>query len=115
MGIRNNIGVRTARIALLVAALCLPVVAAPSASAHKMSFDTARAAAKKKAREIKRQTGAYESRVTTCRRKSRHKIVCKVRSRYRSGLRTCITNVPVTYSSHRDRTPRAAIGPTVCS
>jgi hypothetical protein len=114
-GIRNRRSRSVARLALVVGVVALPLAAAPASFGHKMSTSTARAVAKKKAQEIRAQTNSRSSTVRSCRRKSSHKVVCKVRSTYGSGLQTCITNVLVTYSGHRDRSPRAAFGPTRCS
>lgn len=104
-----------AMVAILAAIVALGLAMPPWGSAHKLELDTARAAAKKIADKIHRETDSESSRVTTCRRKTRHKVVCKVRSEYDSGLRSCVTTVPVRYSSHRDRSPRAGVGSTFCS
>src|SRR4051812_11880405 len=94
-GNRQNIRLVTALAAVLMA-LALP----STAFGHTLTLVKAKSAAAVQAQKIKRETEAQSSTVTSCARKTRHKFLCKVKSRYSSGISTCVTDVTVYYTSH---------------
>lgn len=98
-------------LALTAAALSLPA----SAFAHTLTPTKARSAAAVQAQKIKRDTGATSSTVSSCTRKTAHKFLCKVKSRYATGLSTCVTDVTIYYPSHSSTRPKALIGRSNCS
>lgn len=107
---------RARRCALVVAlavgvSLLLPTVG----FAHTLSLTKARSVAATQAQKIRRETDAKSSAVTTCARKTAHKVLCKVKSRYSSGISTCVTDVTVYYASHASTRPKASIGRSSCS
>jgi hypothetical protein len=99
----------------IVVALCLALALPATGFAHTLGLTKARSVATAQAQKIKRDTSAKSSAVTTCARKSAHKVLCKVKSRYSSGLSTCVTDVTVYYSSHAATRPKTAIGRSSCS
>jgi hypothetical protein len=106
---------RRLRVAIATAAVAIPLAIPATGFAHTLSLTKARSVAATEAKKIKQDTEAQSSSVTTCTRKSSHKVLCKVRSRYSTGLRECVTDVVVSYASHSSTRPRAAIGRSVCS
>ena len=102
---------RTAALIAAIVSLALPA----TGLAQTMTLAKARAVAGQKAKVIKQQTGALSSTVTSCTRQTALKVTCKVRSRYSSGLSTCVTDVIVYYKTRSATTPRTAIGRTACS
>src|SRR3954454_14208818 len=100
-----------AGVATVAAALALPA----TGLAHTLSLSKARSAAAVQAQKIKRDTEAQSSAVSSCARKTSHKVLGKVRSRYSVGLKTCITDVTVYYASHSSTRPKALIGRSACS
>jgi hypothetical protein len=106
---------RRLRAAIVAAAVAVPLVAPASGSAHTLSLTKARSVAAVQAQKIKRDTDAKSSSVTTCARKSGHKVLCKVKSRYSTGLGTCVTDVTVYYVTHSSTRPKTTIGRSACS
>jgi hypothetical protein len=106
---------RAARVVVIAAAVAVPLALPAIGFGHTLGLDQARKVAAQQAQKIKSDTEAQSSTVTTCVRKTSHKILCKVRSRYSAGLRTCVTDVLVYYSSHASKRPRTTIGRTACS
>lgn len=98
-------------MAAAVIALALPA----SGFAHTLTPVKAKAAAAVQAQKIKRDTEAESSTVTSCARKTQHKFLCKVTSRYSSGISKCDTAVTVYYASHSSTRPKASVGRSICS
>jgi hypothetical protein len=98
-------------VATVAAVLALPA----AGLAHTLSLTKARSVAAVQAQKIKRDTEARSSDVSGCARKSSHKVLCKVRSRYSVGLKTCVTDVTVYYARHSSTRPKASIGRSACS
>lgn len=98
-------------IAAAVIALALPA----TGFAHTLTLVKAKAAAAVQAKKIKSDTEAQSSTVTGCARKTQHKFLCKVTSRYSTGISKCVTDVTIYYSSHASTRPKAAIGRSNCS
>ena len=100
-------------IAMAAAAIAM---ALPSAGfAHTLTLSKAKTAAAAQAQKIKRDTDARSSTVTVCARKTLHKFLCKVKSRYSSGLSTCVTDVTIYYASHSSTRPKTTVNRTNCS
>jgi hypothetical protein len=100
-------------LASLAAAACLVLPA--TASAHTLTAAKAKSVAAAQAQKIKRDTEAKSSTVTSCSRKTQHKFLCKVKSRYSSGLSTCVTDLTIYYATHASTRPKVAIGRSSCS
>jgi hypothetical protein len=109
-GNRHNIRLVTA-LAAAVMALALP----STAFGHTLTLAKAKSAAAVQAQKIKRETEAQSSTVASCARKTQHKFLCKVKSRYSSGISTCVTDVTVYYASHSSTRPRTTVGRSNCS
>ena len=81
----------------LIAAVCVMFPAA--ASAGTLSTHKARTVALEAGRKIARETGAYKTRLSGCRRRSSRRIDCKVENVYRSGSANCSTDIEIRFAS----------------
>ena len=108
---RNRKPATMTALALLVAAsLTLP----PVASAHTLSLHRARSVALDAGRKIGRETGAYKTRLSSCRRHSSHRIDCKVENLYRSGSENCTSDIEVRFTSRTNSRVRSTAHGTLC-
>jgi hypothetical protein len=100
----------TALVLLVAGSLTLP----PVASAHTLSLHRARAVALDAGRKMAKETGAYKTRVSSCRRRSSHRIDCKVENIYRSGSANCTTDIEVRFASRTSSRVRSTAHGTLC-
>jgi hypothetical protein len=94
----------------MAAALTLPQVAL----AHTLSLHKARSAALEAGRELGKQTNAYKTRLSGCRRRSSHRVDCKVENLYRNGSDNCTTDIEVRFASRTSPRVRAIAHQTLC-
>lgn len=94
----------------MAAALTLPQVAL----AHTLSLHKARTAALETGRELGAQTNAYKTRLSSCRRRSSHRVDCKVENLYRNGSDNCTTDIEVRFASRTSSRVRAIAHQTLC-
>jgi uncharacterized protein YaiL (DUF2058 family) len=90
------------------------LVSAPAAFAA-IPGAKARAVAAKAGASAAKQTHAKSYEVVSCKVTSARRDLCKVRLHYRSGAKTCILDVRVSYKSRTSSTLVYAFGQTVCS
>ena len=105
----------TMRLFVGTAAAVIALAVPATGFAHTLTFAKAKSAAAVQAQKIKRDTEAQSSTVTSCKRKTQHKFLCKVTSHYSSGISTCVTDVTVYYASHSSTRPKSSIGRSACS
>ena|ERR671924_977644 len=96
----------------ILAATCLIFTA--GASAHTLSEHDARSAALKAGRKIGKATGAYKTRLSGCRRRSSHRINCKVENIYSSGSENCTTDIEVRFTSSSSSRVTSKAHRTLC-
>jgi hypothetical protein len=103
------------RVSTAFAACALFGAAASPAAAATISLTQAKATAKRAGADAARQTGGKNPVVTSCKRTSSRRALCKVKLQYSSGARTCVINVNVTFKSRRSTKLVYSFGQTVCS
>src|SRR3954452_4354023 len=91
----------TRRLTSTLAALALLGAAASPAAAATLSLTQARATAKKAGADAARQTGGKNPTVTSCKRTSSRRALCKVKLHYSNGASTCVIDVNVGFKSRR--------------
>jgi hypothetical protein len=91
----------TALLVALFAAVCLAIclMVPDVASARTLSMHKARSVALEAGRKIARQTGAYKTQLSGCRRRGSHRINCTVENVYRSGSQNCSTDIEIRFAS----------------
>jgi hypothetical protein len=74
----------------------------------------ARSAALEAGRKLGGQTGAYKTRLSGCRRRSSHRIGCKVENLYRTGANNCTTDIDVRFINRTSSRVKAIARQTLC-
>jgi hypothetical protein len=97
-----------------IAACAGLAVVPPAASAHSMPTSTAFAVAKKAVAKVVRDTHASSGRVTSCKRQSSHRFLCKGETHYRAGASRCTFDIKVRYTSRTKRTTASSIANYRC-
>ena len=103
---------RRATTAVVLIAICLTLP--QIATAHTLPLSKARSAALAAGRKVGRDTGAYKTRVSGCRRRSSHRVDCKVENLYRRGSGNCTTDIEVRLASSTRARMRTIAQQTLC-